>query len=203
MKKITLYLMGLIIPFYTYPQDYLYNNYYTKIDKKIHNIPKIIEFFSFYCTYCYEFNIIKNIPKKIEKKLNKNIKIKFYHVNFLGKLGKELTQAWNIATILNKEKKIEKYIFERIKKKKIKNKKDIEKILLNIGLKKKIINIIKKSFVYQTITKQQKNILKKIKIKSVPIILINGRYIIYNNLIFKKEKNFEKYMEKINFLINH
>lgn len=203
MTKTKLYSISLIISLHVYSQECSYNDYFIKIKQKINNAPKIIEFFSFYCSYCYKFNIIENIPKTIEKNIKKNIKTTFYHVDFLGILGKELTKAWIIATILKKENEIASFIFKGIKEKKIKNEKDIKKIFIKIGIKKKTLNSIKKSFIYQSIKNQQKYIMKKIKIKSVPLILINGKYIICNNLIIKKEKKSKKYIKIINFLIDN
>lgn len=199
IKNFKIYIIIFIFPFYAFSENCSKNINFIKINKKIKKIPKIVEFFSFYCQYCYDFNIIQNIPQKIEKNLKEKLKIKYYHVSFLGKLGKELTTAWIIATILKKEEKIAPLIYQKIRKNKIKTKQDIENIFLKIGIKKSYYNIVKKSFIYKSLINQQKYIIKKIKLNYVPLILIKGKYIVCNNVILKK--NIKKYIKIINFLI--
>lgn len=198
-------LIILIFSLFLQIKTFSYNEQkeYIKV-KEVKHANKIIEFFSFYCSHCYQFKIIQNMTQKIQKKLPKNIKIKSYHVYLLGPLGLELTKAWSIATILKIEKKIAFLIFQGIQKKTINKKEDIKKIFLKIGIKEEKYDTISNSSTTKSLTKEQIKMTQDFQLKFIPSIFIKGKYMILYNSNNKKNQKFyfQKYFKTINFLLN-
>lgn len=78
---------------------------YISLSKTVPDAPEVMEFFSFNCPHCYQFEQVIHVSDKVAEKLPANAKIVKYHVEFLPPLGKELTQAWAVAIALGVEKK--------------------------------------------------------------------------------------------------
>ncbi|CAL1329382.1 DsbA family protein [Candidatus Providencia siddallii] len=204
MKKNILFVFFVLISLNIYSKEYIEGNEYIKI-KNVNNIPKILEFFSFYCIHCYEFECFYKIPQEIKKNLPSSIKIERYHVDFFGPLGKELTKAWAVAIALKIEDKMIPIFFEGIiKTKTIKNKNDIINAFVKVNVSNKKYNYIVNSFLVKSIIKKQQNAAKHLNLQSVPSFFVNGKYKICNDVFFTEElTNYGKdYSELVKFLIN-
>ena len=64
---------------------------YITLDKPIAGEPQVLEFFSFYCPHCYQFEEVLHVSDNVRQKLPEGTKMTKYHVEFLGPLGKDLT----------------------------------------------------------------------------------------------------------------
>lgn len=86
------------------------NNFSNNIEniknKKYDNVEEIkqlvlekenIEFFSFFCPHCYDFEYKYGIVPEIK---NNNIQLNQYHVDFLTSNSNVFTEAWSVAMIL-------------------------------------------------------------------------------------------------------
>lgn len=115
MKKILIFLYIILFSYTTLAVEFTNTKEYHIRKKYISNTPKIMQFFSFLCPYCYELEKTYDIRNLIRKKINKNKSIKTYHVNFLGgEFGKILTKTWIIAEQMGVEEKIIIPIFKGI-----------------------------------------------------------------------------------------
>ena len=94
MKKIWLALAGMILAFSATAAQFTDGKQYITLDKPVAGEPQVLEFFSFYCPHCYEFEQVLHVSDNVKKKLPEGTKMTKYHVAFLGPLGKDLTQAW-------------------------------------------------------------------------------------------------------------
>ena len=98
MKKIWLALAGLVLAFSASAAQYEDGKQYTTLEKPVAGAPQVLEFFSFFCPHCYQFEEVLHISDNVKKKLPEGVKMTKYHVNFMGgDLGKDLTQAWAVA----------------------------------------------------------------------------------------------------------
>lgn len=97
MKKIWLALAGMILAFSASAAQFTDGKQYITLDKPVAGEPQVLEFFSFYCPHCYEFEQVLHVSENVKKKLPEGTKMTKYHVEFLGPLGKDLTQAWAVA----------------------------------------------------------------------------------------------------------
>ncbi|MDN6833791.1 MAG: protein disulfide oxidoreductase DsbA, partial [Enterobacterales bacterium] len=61
MKKIWLALVGIAMAFGASAAQFSEGDQYVKLDKSITNEPQVLEFFSFYCPHCYEFEEVYHV----------------------------------------------------------------------------------------------------------------------------------------------
>lgn len=117
MKKIWLALAGLVLAFSASAAQYEDGKQYTTLEKQVAGAPQVLEFFSFFCPHCYQFEEVLHISDNVKKKLPEGVKMTKYHVNFMGVTsGKELTQAWAVAMALGVEDKVTVPLFEGVQK---------------------------------------------------------------------------------------
>ncbi|VTR42196.1 Thiol:disulfide interchange protein DsbA precursor [Serratia fonticola] len=116
MKKIWLALVGMVMAFSASAAQFSDGTQYITLDKPVTGEPQVLEFFSFYCPHCYQFEETYHISDAVKKALPEGTKMTKYHVEFLGPLGKQLTQAWAVAMALGVEDKITQPMFEAIQK---------------------------------------------------------------------------------------
>lgn len=180
-------------------------NQYIALNKPIHNAPKLLEFFSFYCPHCYQFEQICHITNNIEQNLPKNINFSKYHVNFLGNLGKQLTHAWAVAIALGIENKISPMLFSAIQKKKsIRTVDDIRTIFIKFGISEKEYDMTWNSLLVQSLIIDQEQAAKNFHLSEVPSIFVNGKYMIKNDKLDISSINIyvQQFSELLNLLIN-
>lgn len=164
------------------------DHYLTILETPISGIPKVVEFFSFLCPHCYQLEYI--IHDKLKNR---------YHLSFLGgSMGKTLTQAWSVAMVLQVQDAIIAPLFEGIKNKKIFSSEDVRKCFIKIGIKKRDYDAVWNSFLVHYLVVKQEESAKNLKITSVPTIVVNGQYLITNNL-----HNWQQYAKIIKFLSQH
>lgn len=180
-------------------------NQYIKLNKPIHNAPKLLEFFSFYCPHCYQFEQIYHISDNIKKNLPKNINFSKYHVNFLGKLGKQLTHAWAVAIALKMENKISPMLFAAIQKKQsIHTVEDIRSIFIQSGISAEEYDVAWNSILVKSLIVDQEQAAKNFHLNQIPSIFIDGKYMIKNDqLDISSIKTYtQQFSELLNLLIN-
>lgn len=177
---------------------------YIQLNKPIHDAPKLLEFFSFYCAHCYQFEQICNISHHIQKKLPKNTIFYKYHVNFLGNLGKQLTHAWAVAIALGIENKIKPILFSAIHKEhSIHNEKDIKQQFIQFGISEIEYDTAWNSIFVQSLIAAQENAVIKFQLKGVPAIFVHGKYMIRNDKLDSSSINayIKQFSELLQLLI--
>ncbi|AKZ65812.1 thiol:disulfide interchange protein DsbA [Candidatus Palibaumannia cicadellinicola] len=166
--------------------------------------PQVIEFFSFYCQHCYKFSNIYNIDRKLKKSLPYNIKVKKYHVNYLGPLSKQLTKAWAVAIQLGVEDKVRPIIFYGVQYTQyVKTTNDIRTMFIKAGVSAKEYDAAWNSCVVQTLQKQQEKAATELKLSGVPAMVINGKYMVkYDGLdITSSDVYIKQLSDVVNYLL--
>ena len=74
-KKILIILYSIILSFNTAALDFHSSKEYVQTNRIIHNVPNIMDFFSFFCPYCYEFEKIHHEQSFTKKTFKNNIHI--------------------------------------------------------------------------------------------------------------------------------
>ena len=69
MKKIWLALAGMILAFSASAAQFTDGKQYITLDKPVAGEPQVLEFFSFYCPHCYEFEQVLHVADYVKKKL--------------------------------------------------------------------------------------------------------------------------------------
>ncbi|QCI21145.1 thiol:disulfide interchange protein [Buchnera aphidicola (Hyperomyzus lactucae)] len=201
MKKILIIICSIFLSCNTSAYEFHNQKDYIIKHKSIHNVPKVMDFFSFFCPYCYEFKKIHNT-----KSLIKNINVQTYHVNFFGgELSHILTKSWIIAEQIGIEEKIVLPIFKAIQETHtINNIDSIKKIFKKDGgVSEKKFNNFWNSLTLKILVQKKNKDVEKSNLDHVPTMLIHGKYIIdYAKIENAFKENFsQKYIELIQFLI--
>ncbi|AKC32323.1 DsbA family protein [Candidatus Pantoea carbekii] len=189
MKNFCFFLAGILLMFNTLVhadniQKYniLSKPVYIDSSKK----PQVLEFFSFFCPHCYELESLYHVKDTIKKNLSKDVKIKRYHVDFIGDdLGPIATHAWAIAMVLGIEDKIILNIFDDVQKKNIITDPESLKqaFIKAASISSKDYDTAWDSFIVKALVAQQQKATLDIDLKGVPIFLVNGKYMINNHAI--------------------
>ncbi|EHC30305.1 thiol-disulfide interchange protein DsbA [Salmonella enterica subsp. enterica serovar Alachua str. R6-377] len=155
MKKIWLALAGMVLAFSASAAQISDGKQYITLDKPVAGEPQVLEFFSFYCPHCYQFEEVLHVSDNVKKKLPEGTKMTKYHVEFLGPLGKELTQAWAVAMALGVEDKVTVPLFEAVQKTQtVQSAADIRKVFVDAGVKGEDYDAAWNSFVVKSLVAQ-------------------------------------------------
>ncbi|SPP31777.1 Thiol:disulfide interchange protein DsbA [Arsenophonus endosymbiont of Aleurodicus floccissimus] len=205
MNKFWLALIGLVLSYGVSAANYTEGTEFIKIEKAVQNAPRVVEFFSFYCPHCYQFESIYHVSQIVAKNLPKDIKMERYHVDFLGPLGAELTKAWTVAMVLKVEDTVSPLLFEGIQKtESINTPADIKAAFIKAGVKSEEYDAALNSFVVKSLVVKQQQAVEEFQLRGVPAIFVNGKYMIRKNgITIKDVNNYAKaYSNVVNFLIN-
>lgn len=177
MKKIWLALAGIILAFSASAADITEGKQYNTVDKPVAGEPQVLEFFSFYCPHCYDFEQVWHVSEAVKKKLPQGTKMTKYHVEFLGPLGKEMTQAWAVAMALGVEDKISSPMFEAVQKTQtVQTVADIRDVFIKAGVKGEEYDAAWNSFVVKSLVAQQEKAAADLQLQGVPAMFVNGKY---------------------------
>ncbi len=178
---------------------------YQTLDRPITDEKQVIEFFSFYCPHCYQFEHTYHISQAVAKILPAGTKMLRYHVEFLGPLGKELTQAWSVAMVLGIEDKISPLLFDAVQKTQIiTTSEDIRNLFIKVGVDGAEYDSALNSFVVKSLVLQQAKSAENFKLRGVPAMFVNGKYMIKSEALDMKSMDSyaKQYADLVSFLIN-
>lgn len=177
MKKIWLALAGMVMAFSVSAADYTDGKQYNTLEKPVAGAPQVMEFFSFYCPHCYQFEEVLHVSDNVKKKLPAGTKMTKYHVEFLGPLGKDLTQAWAVAMAMGIEDKITTPMFEAVQKTQtVQTPADIRKVFIDAGVRPEEYDAAWNSFVVKSLVAQQEKAAADVGLQGVPAMYVNGKY---------------------------
>ncbi|AZI89566.1 disulfide interchange protein DsbA [Enterobacter cloacae S611] len=204
MKKIWLALAGMILAFSASAADITEGKQYNTLDKPVAGEPQVLEFFSFYCPHCYDFEQVWHVSEAVKKKLPQGTKMTKYHVEFLGPLGKEMTQAWAVAMALGVEDKISSPMFEAVQKTQtVQTVADIRDVFIKAGVKGEEYDAAWNSFVVKSLVAQQEKAAADLQLQGVPAMFVNGKYQIDQNGMDKDSLDafVKSYADTVKFLV--
>nr|WP_046305489.1 thiol:disulfide interchange protein DsbA [Blochmannia endosymbiont of Camponotus (Colobopsis) obliquus] len=183
-RKILSFILGVIWSSSIFSMIIHEGQQYTKLNRPVDNAPQILEFFSFYCPHCYQFEEVYHIFSSIKKFLPDNIKIVRYHVDFLGQIGQQLTHAWAMAIVLGIEDKVNQLMFEALhRERSIKSVEDIRTVFLKSGVSSKEFDLFWNSCSVQNLILTQQQAASDFQLRGVPSIFINGKYMIKHDAL--------------------
>ncbi|WP_301099834.1 DsbA family protein [Otariodibacter sp.] len=165
---------------------------------------EVLEFFSFYCPHCYNFEMNYEIPDKIKADLPEGVVLKQYHVDFLGRQSKNLTRAWALAMALGAEDKVKRPLFEAAHNDKFKSMDDIRNVFIANGITAEQFDGGINSFAVNALVNKQEQAQEEFKVRGVPTFLVNEQYQI-NGEGFSDSKStndfIQHYVDTVLFLV--
>ncbi|MDA5481455.1 thiol:disulfide interchange protein DsbA [Yersinia intermedia] len=182
MKKVWLALVGMVMAFSASAAQFTDGTQYQTLNRPVTGEPQVLEFFSFYCPHCYQFEEVYHVPQAVKKALPEGTKMTRYHVDFLGPLGKQLTQAWAVAMALGVEEKITPLMFEGVQKTQtVQTPDDIRNVFIKGGVSGEDYDAALNSFVVKSLVAQQQKAAEDLQLRGVPAMFVNGKYMIKND----------------------
>lgn len=201
MKKIWLALVGIAMAFGASAAQFSEGDQYVKLDKSVTNEPQVLEFFSFYCPHCYEFEEVYHVSDAVRKGLPEGVKMTKYHVEFLGPLGKQLTQAWAVAMALGVADKITQPMFEAVQKtQSVQSPEDIRNVFIKAGVSAADYDGALNSFVVKSLVVQQEKAAEDLQLRGVPAIFVNGKYMVKNDGL--DTSSMDSYVQQFSHVVN-
>lgn len=156
---------------------------------------EVVEFFSFYCPHCYDYEFKYQIPSAIKKGLPEGVKLLQYHVDFLGRQSENLTRAWALAMALGVEDKVKTGLFEGAQKNAFKSMDDIRAVFLANGITAEQFDGGINSFAVNGLVNKQKQAAEEFKIRGVPAFFVNGQYQV-NLDGFSDSRTFQEFIDR-------
>ena len=179
MKKVLLALglgISTLMSVNSFAADLQEGKQYVQVSQQASQQKEVIEFFAFYCTHCYAFEMEYKIPQQVADALPKDVKFKQYHVNFLGRQSENLTRAWALAMALGAESKVKAPLFEAAQKDALKSMDDIRAIFLSNGVTAEQFDGGINSFAVNGLVNKQVNAAEQFKVRGVPDFYVNGKF---------------------------
>lgn len=207
MKKIWTVLVSLMLAFSVPAVSFKNGQQYVTLDKSVAESPQVVEFFSFYCPHCYQFENVYHVGARVKKDLPENIKFIKYHVGFMGgDMGKSLTHAWAVAMALGVEDKVIEPLFEGVQKtQSITNAENLKAVFVKAaGIEPKEYDAAWNSFMVKALALQQEKAAADVNLQGVPAVFVNGKYMVNTQgLDTSSMDNFvQDYADVVKFLVN-
>ena len=209
MKKLLLTLFSLFaVTANAYALDIQDGKQYISVNGQRSVQPEVVEFFSFYCPHCYDFEMRYDIPNKVKNSLPEGTAFKQYHVDFLGFQSENLTRAWALAMALGAEDKVKKPLFEAAQNAaKSRNQgapsmDDIRQIFIDNGVTAEQFDGGWNSFAVTALVNKQTKAAEQLQVRGVPDFYVNNQYRINPEGLSRTEQGFiNDYVETINGLL--
>ena len=183
MKKIWLALAGMLLAFSVSAAQFTDGKQYVTLQKRVAGEPQVMEFFSFFCPHCYQFERVYHVSDAVKKNLPAETKVTKYHVDFLGgDLGPVVTHAWAVAMALGVESKVTAPIFDGIQKTQtITDPASLKETFIKAaGISAGDYDAAWNSFAVKALVAQQQKAASDVNLQGVPAIFVNGKYMVNN-----------------------
>jgi protein dithiol oxidoreductase (disulfide-forming) len=183
MKKVLVTLFaGLIFSLQACAQEqWQEGTHYTIVSDDASAKPEVLEFFSYWCPHCYQF---EPLVKSIKEKLAADVEFKKVHVNFMGMAAPqtqdEASRALMIARALKKEEAMTKAIFNyiHVQRSAITGLKDLQNIFVVNGVEPEEFTKLASSFGVNTMLQKNNKLIEQYRknLSGVPNFIVNGKY---------------------------
>lgn len=157
------------------------NEHYEVLDGPVTTTPEVVEYFSLYCIACYRFEpIAKELASAFPQAFKKS------HTSGLSPkpdMGSQMTQAYSLALMLDKEKAISDAIFEQQfgQRQSVDSLDKIKAIFSQAGISAEQFERGFNSFSVRARARQMDKDARDKNITGTPTLIVNGKYKILIN----------------------
>ena len=152
--------------------------HYDVVSSDVSASKQVMEFFSYFCPHCYNF---EPIAQQLKTSLPADVSFKRAPVSFQGRdMGPELQRAYALAVALKVEHSITPALFARIhtERKAPANRADVRALFAEHGVVPDMFNSRIDSMPVLAEVAGYDSIREKLNITSVPTFVVNGKYVI-------------------------
>ncbi|MDO6692943.1 thiol:disulfide interchange protein DsbA/DsbL [Aliiglaciecola sp. 3_MG-2023] len=163
------------------PSKWKEGTHYQIISDTASEQPEVLEFFSFWCPHCYNF---EPIVEQIKLKIDKDVTFKKVHVNFMRFTSPQVqdaaTKALLIGRTMDKEEEMNSAIFSYIhlQRQLITGIPELRNIFLAKGIDSDEFDKMESSFQINNLLKQNNQTIETYRehLSGVPNFIVNGKY---------------------------
>jgi protein dithiol oxidoreductase (disulfide-forming) len=198
MKKLFVLLASLLIaPLLQAAPEFKENVNYEIIRQTTTQKPEVMEFFSYFCPHCSQF---EPLVAELKKQLPTDVAFKRTPVAFLGKeMGPELQRAYAVADLLKIEEKMTPLFFKMIQDEHTppQNRADVRALFEKSGVDAKEFDGVVDSFAVTGMVAQYDRSAGNMNIRAVPSTIVNGKYLVKTEGL----KSTEDYVSLVKYLL--
>lgn len=173
--------------------------HYDVIADEVTEEVEIIEFFSFYCISCYQF---QPFGEMVQAEFGDSFKQ--YHVNFIGSrnMGDITIRAWAAANILGVADEVSPLIFRKhFQQRDVSTSvDDLAGVFKLVGIEREEFDKAYNSFPARSQANRMRNEAEKFNVSATPTFIINGRYRMNPQGFRDSEDFFGDYLELAQYL---
>ncbi|MGY3892882.1 thiol:disulfide interchange protein DsbA/DsbL [Aeromonas enterica] len=175
MKKIFGILATLLLCFQvSAAPEFKEGKHYEVLSQPKTEQPEILEFFSYFCHNCANF---EPIISQLKSTLPQGVPFKKIPVSFLGReMGPELQRAFSVASELRVEEKLTPMLFSNIRT--LGSRNDVRQLFAKAGVAAAEFDASIDSFAVAGMTKQFDAMTTRYKLRGVPAFVVNGKYMV-------------------------
>lgn len=175
---------------------------YSLLAQPIENAPTIIEFFSFTCHSCYNYQYVYQIPQKLHKLLKDKQTYRYVNIDSLLNAG-TITQAWALSEKLGKEDDMLNELYYGLQtKQNIKGAEDIKHLFMTQpGITEEEFFKLWDNQDVIANKEMQTALSKQAEIRKTPTFVINGKYKI--NVDGIDAKTHEEFIDKFIAIVEY
>lgn len=183
MKKLLLsFALTLVCSFGLSAQElWKEGEHYKIVSDTATSEPEVLEFFSYWCPHCYNF---EPIVAELKKKLDSDVEFKKVHVNFMGFTSRdvqdEATSVMLAARVLKQEEAMTQAIFNKIhvQHQTVTGVDDLKDLLVSVGVDGDKVAKTAKGFGVKSLVSKNNDTIQKYRrnLTGVPNFIVNGKY---------------------------
>lgn len=194
MKKIMFFIAAmLMMPVVQAAPEFQEGVNYEVIKPTGTTQPEVMEFFSYYCPHCYQF---EPIAQALKKSLPQGVAFKKNPVSFLGReMGPEMQRAYAVAHLLNAEETVSPVLFEKLHQRQYpQSRAEIKQWFVDNGVTGEAFDGAVDSFAVSGMVAQYDRNTQEMKIRGVPAFVVNGKFLVRNESI-RSQAQFEQLVQ--------
>ena len=158
--------------------SFMQDEHYQLLDTPVSQSAQVVEYFSYYCPFCYNF---EPIVAELKKNLPTGTPLHKVPVAFLGgNMAATVQRAHATAGLLNIEDAFIAALFNQIhqQRKPPQNRSDITKLFASIGVEQAQLDAQFDSMVVNSMITQYDSDISAAGIRSVPSFIVNDKYLV-------------------------
>lgn len=175
--------------------------HYETISDEATDEVEILDFFSFYCGTCYQYQ-----PFSEMMKAEFGDSFKKYHVSFLGprNMGEETVRVWAAANILGVADEVSPLIFRKhFQQRSVSNSvDDLYTVFNSVGVERADFDKAYNSFPARSQANRMRRQAETYNVSGTPTFIVNGRYRMNPQGFRDSEDFFGDYLELAKYLVN-
>ena len=174
------------------------NEHYQLLNTPPSEKAQVVEYFSYYCPFCYNF---EPIVAELKKNLPEGIPLNKVPVSFLGgNMASTIQRAHATAELLKVEDAFAAALFNQIhqQRKPPQNRSDITTLFASIGVEQAQLDAQFDSMVVNSMITQYDADIDAAGIRSVPSFVVNNKYLVKISAVSSQEQ----FNALVNYLLN-